>query len=274
MKARRGFTLLEVMLALALLGLALSVLLRSAAGSILSAEDSHMMGVATDLARAKMLDVEERLLKEGFTDTDQSQTDFKPFDDEGWPNVYYKYEVIQVQFPNWDDLQAMAQGKAKAMGSGSGGSATPAPTPAAVGSGSALSLGSANDPLSSFQNSALGGMMSMMGMMGGSGAGGGIAGMQGASLIQSKYDMFQQILKVTVRKVKLTVKWQVLGRDRDMTVIAFFTDPAAMDKVLNGLGSVDISGTGTGSGSGAPGTPGAPTPSNPTKMGTGSGSGK
>lgn len=259
---KRGFTLLEVMIALALLGLALTVLIRSAAGSIQSAEESHMMGVATDLARSKMYDIEEKLLKEGFTDTDQSQTDFKPFDDEGWPNIYYKYEVIQVQFPNFDELQAMAQGKATKLGSGSS-----APAPAPAGSGSGLLSGS-NDPLSNFQNSALGGMMGMMGMLGGgTGAGAGVAGAQGAAMIQSKFDMFQQILKVTVRKVKLTVKWQVLGKDRDMTVIAFYTDPAAMDKVLNGLGSTDISGqqgSGAGTGSGTRTT-------TPTRTGSGSG---
>jgi general secretion pathway protein I len=246
------------MLALALLGLALTVLIRSAAGSIFASEESHMMGVATDLARGKMYDIEETLLKDGFTDTDQSQSDWKPFEQEGWPLIYYKYDVIQVQFPNWDDLQAMAQGKAKAMGSGSGGSA-------AIGSAgsNALSLGS-NDPLNSFQNSALGGMMGMMGMIGGGSKGTDIGGAQGASLIQSQYDMFQNILKVTVRKVKLYVKWQVLGRDRDMTVIAFFTDPSAMDKVLNGMGSVDVGAGATGSGSGT-------SPRTPTSTGSGSG---
>jgi len=262
-RRQRGFTLLEVMLALALLGVALTVLIKSAAGSIFGAEESHMMGVATDLARGKMYDIEEILLKDGFTDTDQSQTDYKPFEQEGWPNVYYKYEVIQVQFPNWDDLQAMAQGKAKAMGSGSAsGSAF-----SAGSAGSALSLGS-NDPLNSFHNSALGGMMGMMGMIGGGSKGTDVGGAQGASLIQSQYSMFQEILKVTVRKVKLTVKWQVLGRDRDMTVIAFFTDPAAMDKVLNGMGSTEVtagSGAGSGTGSSASPTPG---------RGSSSGSGK
>jgi hypothetical protein len=53
--------------------------------------------------------------------------------------------------------------------------------------------------------------------------------------------------------VTLTVRWKVLGRDRDLKVVAFFTDPSAMDKVLNGLGSTELSDTtttGTGSGSG------------------------
>jgi general secretion pathway protein I len=251
---KKGFTLLEVMIALALLGLALTVLIRSAAGSIQSAEESHMMGVATDLARSKMYDIEEKLLKEGFTDTDQSQTDFKPFEDEGWPNVFYKYDVIQVEFPNFDQLQAMAEGKMVGSGSAAG-SARGSAFGSGLGSGVSAGGGS-SDPLDSFQNSALGGMMSMMGGLGGGGglgaASSGVMGAQGGALIQSQYQMFQQILKVTVRKVKLTVKWKVLGSDRDLTVVAFFTDPAAMDQVLSGLGSTPLGNTpGTGSGSGS-----------------------
>src|SRR5439155_9874979 len=112
--------LLEVMIGLALMGLALTVLIKSAAGSIFNAEQAHMLGVATDLARGKMYDIEEKLLKDGFTDTDQSQTDWKAFEDEGWPNISYKYEVIQVEMPAWDQLQAMAQGKAMGSGSAAG----------------------------------------------------------------------------------------------------------------------------------------------------------
>ena len=74
MTARRtpagGFTLLEVMFALALLGLGLTVLIKSAAGDIFNAQQAHMMGVVTDLARGKMYDIEEILLKDGFSDSD------------------------------------------------------------------------------------------------------------------------------------------------------------------------------------------------------------
>jgi general secretion pathway protein I len=226
MKRQQGFTLMEVMVALALLGLGLVVLIKSAANNINAAEQSHMMGIATDLARGKMYDVEEQLLKDGFTDTDQSQTDFKPFEEEGWPNIFYSYKVEQVEMPDFDALQAMAQGQ---MGSGS----------AALGSASAYgsAYGSAlgSDALGGFQNSALGGMLGMFG-----GAKGGVTGAQGASLIQSQYSMFQEILKASVRKVSLTVKWTVLGSENSMKVVAYFTDASAMDKVLNGLGSQEL----------------------------------
>jgi general secretion pathway protein I len=240
MRARRGlggFTLLEVMFGLVLLGLALTVLIKSAAGNIFSAQQAHMMGVVTDLARAKMYDIEEKLLKDGFSDTEQHEED-QTFSDEGWPLIKYSYKVEVVEMPNFDTLQAMAAGSGAKPGGGSG-------------------SGEGGDP---FGSSALGGMLQSFGGMGGSpGKGSGdINASIGSAFIQSQYAMFQQILKETIRKVTLTVNWQVMGSDRDMTVVAFFTNAGAMDKVLNGMGSQEL-GSGSGSGSG---------------KGSGSGSGK
>ncbi len=238
------------MVALALMGLGLVVLIKSSANNIRASEESHMMGIATDLARGKMYDIEEQLLKDGFTDTDQSQTDAKPFDAEGWPNIFYSYKVEQVEMPDFDQLTAMAQGR---QGSG-----------AYAGTGSASYYGSAfgsaygsgfgSDALGGFQNSALGSMLGMFG-----GGAGGVTGGQAGALIQSQYSMFQQILKASVRKVTLTVSWSVMGTQSSMKVVCFFTDASAMDKVLNGLGSQEIqdaqgSGATTGTGTGSAGT--------------------
>lgn len=247
---KRGFTLIEVMFALALLGLALVVLIKSSSSSIFNAEQAHMLGVATDLGRGEMYEIEETLLKNGFSDTDQSQDDFKGFDDQGWPQIKYSYKVEVVEMPSFDQLQALATGHGSAAGSGFGSSALGS---AGSGSGSAFTLGQNSvDPLNTFQNSALGGMMSMMGGMGmGSSAAtsNGVEGSQAGALIQSQYTMFQQILKVSVRKVTLKLKWQVLGYDRDLTFVAFYTDPSAMDQVLSGAGAQDLGDTSGGSGS-------------------------
>ena len=252
MRRPRGFTLMEVMIGLALLGVALTVLIKSAAGSIFSARQAQMMGVATDLSRGMMYEIEEKLLKDGFTETDQSEGDIgepekgssassdakarsgKCFEDEGWPNICYAYRVEQVELPSIEELQRMAQGRAQ--GSGSAGS----------GSGSGEEEGG-------FENSALGGMLSMMGGFGGGGGGAGggdIEDAQGASFLQSQYSMVQQVLKVSIRKVTLVVWWDVMGRTRDLKTVAFFTDASAMDKVLMGLGSQDLDDApGAGSGS-------------------------
>jgi general secretion pathway protein I len=258
----RGFTLLEVMIGLALLGVALTVLIRSAAGSIFASQDAQMMGVVTDLGRAKMYDIEEKLIKDGFTDTDQSEEN-RDFTEEGWPNVKYDYKVQEVELPGFDTLQAMAKGQAELKGSAA----------AAAGSGSGSAFGSAagglgSNALGGFQNSALGGMLSMVGGFGGSASDANSA--RGASLVSSQYGMFQQILKVSIRKVTLTMRWQVLNRPRDLQIVTYFTDQGAMDKVLNGMGAAELSDDSSGSGSGSGKKP---TSSNDHRT-TGSGSGK
>ncbi len=239
----RGFTLLEVMIGLALLGLALTVLIKSAAGSIFNARQAQMMGVVTDLGRAKMYDVEEELMKDGFNETGLSDGDddcdnYQPFDDEGWPGVQWCAKIVQVELPSWDKLQDMSK-----AGSGSGSGASSA-------KGSALGSAVGEEPTGGFQDSALGGMLSMLG--GGFGGSGGDAdSQQGASFIQSQYSLVQQVLKDSIRKVTIDLKWEVMGSKRDMRIVAFFTDAAAMDKALNGLGSQEIPEAGSGSGSGS-----------------------
>lgn len=241
--ARRGFTLLEVMLGLALLGLGLTVLIKSAAGDIFNAQQAHMMGVVTDLARGKMYDIEEKLLHDGFSDTEQHEDDQR-FSDEGWPDIHYSYKVEVVELPGFEQLQAIIAGTGSGSGSAHG----------AAGSGAGS--GSGDEATGGFENSMLGGMLSQFGGLGGgagAGAGKGSADINssiGGAFVQSQYMMFQQILKVTIRKVTLTVNYQVMGSDRDLKVVQFLTDAAAMDKVLNGTGFNDLPGAGSGSGSG------------------------
>lgn len=252
-RGHSGFTLLEVMIGLALLGLALTVLLKSAAGSIFNARQAQMMGVVTDLARGKMYDLEETLLKDGFNETGLADatdecTDWEKFEDEGWPGVEWCAKIEQVELPSWDQIQALAQGQ----GSGSNGSA--------VGSGSDGESGG-------FMDSALGGMLGMLG--GGFGGGGDIESATGGAFIQSQYSMVQEVLKVSIRKISLFMRWEVMGRKRDMQVVAFFTDAASMDKVLQGLGSQDLGEAGAGSGTGSTGS-GAGSSAGGSRRGTGS----
>jgi hypothetical protein len=180
-----------------------------------------------------MYDIEEVLLKDGFSDSSQSQEDEKCFEDEGWPNICYSYKVEEPKLPSFDQLQEMAQKQAKdALAKGS------AAALGSAGGSAAMMMGGSDAAMGGFENSALGGMLGMMGSFGGGKQD--ITAAQGGSLIQSQYSMFQEILKVSVRKVTLTMKWKELGRDRDMKVVAFYTDAAAMDKVLNGMGSQEL----------------------------------
>jgi general secretion pathway protein I len=243
---KRGFTLLEVMIGLALLALGLVVLIKGTTGNIMTAKRAQMMGIVTDLARAKMLDIEEKLMKEGFTDTDQSEEDHD-FSEEGWPELKYSYKVEPVELPSFDQLSSIAQGKGSAAGSGARGSAA-----------------GSDDSDGSFENSALGGILSMLG-----GGSADIESQAGASFLQTYYQLVQDSLKASVRKVSLTVKYDVLGEQNELTTVAFFTDAAGLDKGL--LGAVNSAAEDTGSGATGGSGPRPPTPTPTPGRGPGSG---
>ncbi|MDD9945453.1 MAG: prepilin-type N-terminal cleavage/methylation domain-containing protein [Myxococcales bacterium] len=62
---KRGFTLLEVMVAVAILGLSLTAIFSSEAGAIRMATRSGKMGMAALLVRCKMGEIEEQVADEG-----------------------------------------------------------------------------------------------------------------------------------------------------------------------------------------------------------------
>ncbi|MGE0791432.1 MAG: prepilin-type N-terminal cleavage/methylation domain-containing protein [Sandaracinaceae bacterium] len=61
-----GFTLLEVMVAVAILGLSLVAIFSSEGGAIRAGARARQISVATLLARCKMGEIEEQMLREGF----------------------------------------------------------------------------------------------------------------------------------------------------------------------------------------------------------------
>jgi general secretion pathway protein I len=72
--AARGFTLLEVMVSVAILGLGLTAILSAQAGAFAASAHARNISVATGLARCKMSEVEELLLRDGFQELDQNES--------------------------------------------------------------------------------------------------------------------------------------------------------------------------------------------------------
>src|SRR5690349_13468719 len=68
----RAFTLLEVLVAIAILGLGLTVILSSQAGLFSSASRGEHLTVASNLLRCKMSEIELDLGKKGFNLTDEN----------------------------------------------------------------------------------------------------------------------------------------------------------------------------------------------------------
>ncbi len=94
-RSQRGFTLLEVVVALAILAISLGVLMESQVTSLAAAGRARDMTIATLLARSKMIDLERELFDEGFTSGDQEEDG--DFNEEGHPEIKWKSKVMEVE---------------------------------------------------------------------------------------------------------------------------------------------------------------------------------
>jgi general secretion pathway protein I len=92
---RRGFTLLEVMVALSILALALVAIAGINANSFESSNYAKHVTVATLLARSKMIDIEEELRKDGFGDDEKTWDG--DFDEEGYPGMRWRAVARPVE---------------------------------------------------------------------------------------------------------------------------------------------------------------------------------
>jgi len=97
LRALRAFTLLEVMVAIAVLALGVTVLLQVQARSIYMAQQARALTVATQLARSKLYDCEDDLLKKGFSVGDYKE-DGK-FDEEGYDSFYWECRGYEPDLP-------------------------------------------------------------------------------------------------------------------------------------------------------------------------------
>lgn len=150
----RGFTLIEVMVSLAILALSMGVLLQANVTTIASVDRIDGMTQATLLGRSKMLDIERKLYKEGFKADCEEMNG--AFEDEGHSDIKWTAKICPVKMQT-EKLGEMAQqfaGFGAALGgSGASNGGTPtkdAKAPAKSGStggSSDLSKLDAGDPL-------------------------------------------------------------------------------------------------------------------------------
>lgn len=221
-----GFTLLEVMLALSILAVALVGLIGRTTSNIRISEEVAMQGVVTELVRGKMYDIEEELLRDGFQELDQSSEG--EFDEEGWPAIRWEAKVEKIELPNLGSLESMGQDEGQ---TGEGGEA---------GAGGML-----------------GGLLSMGGMGGMGGGSEDGAGDMSMEFISSQYEILREVMEQAIRKVTLTATWKVGLEEKEMVVACYFTDPAAIGRVLPGAGGIGGGvGGGTGGGVGGGGSGG------------------
>lgn len=222
-----GFTLLEVMIAVAILGLGLTVILTAQTGLFSSSKRAATMSQAVGLARCKMGEIEEELLREGFQLTGVDE-EGPCCEDEDTAALRCKWSIIPVVLPD------LSQAGSADAGAG-------AESPAS----SLDAIGEASDSLSSGDTEgAIGGLSEMAGgaSTGGPSMGAGALAPLAMGLI---YPQLKGMLEASIRKVTVRVIWSEGPLERDVTVTQYITNPQQ-----GGLLSVDEAAAGAGGGSG------------------------
>jgi general secretion pathway protein I len=176
---RKGFTLLEVMVALAILAAGLVGISDLMGGAMRSHARAKQLEIATLLARARMAEVEDHYEEEGFRDFDEA--DEGTFEEEGHPEVAWTLEVVK---PTVD-----LGGEAACEALIGGGELTDLLGGAAASSGDGPAAGAS--PL--------------------------LAAMEG--FVKQQCTMLGETLKRSLREARLTVTWRDGGTEESFRVV-------------------------------------------------------
>ena len=205
MKAR-GFTLLEVLVAIAILGLGLTVILSSQVGLFSSSQRASNLTLATNLARCKMNEVELDLLQKGYPLVDSN--DEGPCCEDGdEKNFRCSWKVERVELPQPQSLDSL--GGDGGLGESSG-----------LGAIGALATLGQSGPGALGENPSTGDLANMLTEA----SGGSASGMAGIAM-SFVYPDLKPMLEASIRKVTLTVTWKEGLNERELAVQQYVTNP-------------------------------------------------
>jgi general secretion pathway protein I len=206
-----GFTLLEVVVAMAILSLSLMAIFDLNSGAISMSTYAKKVTVATLLARSKMTDIEQDLYDKGFNVDDEERSG--DFSEEGWSSIKWRAKILapNTQGVSTDQLLGaifnLPMGGSGGSNSGGGGSGGADPL-AAVASMFGAPPGALSGAAAALGASGLGGAAaSALGAAGGSSGSSGLSG-PFAGLAQGQMTQFMETLRSSVREVHLTITWK------------------------------------------------------------------
>lgn len=207
MTRQRGFTLLEVLVAVAILGMSMTVILSSQVGLFSSAQRAQQLSLATNLGRCKMTEVELQLQKEGYPSTDLNEEGVC-CEEEEETDFQCSWKVEKVELPQPASLSSGSDGGADPMSGGG------------LGPLAALLGGPAGGgDLAGGGDAGLAGLATALGA--------GTTGTQGiASMLMGLvYPNLKPMLEASIRKVTIKVEWKEGKNKRDLSFIQYVTNP-------------------------------------------------
>ncbi len=204
MSRRRGFTLLEVLVAVAILGLGMTVVLSSQVGLFTSAQRAQNLSIATNLGRCKMSEVELQLQKESFPSSDLDE-EGPCCEDESEKSFHCSWKIERIELPQPVSLGASGDGGVDDEPGGLG------------------ALGVLAQAQNGGGGIADGGLSGLASALGGAAAGG-TQGM--APIVMSMvYPDLKPMLEASIRKVTVKVQWREGKRERDLPFTQYLTNP-------------------------------------------------
>lgn len=217
---RGGFTLLEVLVAISILGLGLTAILSAQTGLFASSTYAERVSVGVGLVRCKMSEIELKLQRDGYPLID-TQEEGPCCADEANGGYSCRWKVEKVELPPPPESGDLGSGPASNSGAPGMGAFAQI---AAVGQSNGATLG--DTP----------GMGDVAKLLGGSGSSGGDqsaamgAAMGGTStmapmVMSLVYPTLKPMLEASIRKLTVAVFWKDGSRERDLTVQQFVTNP-------------------------------------------------
>jgi general secretion pathway protein I len=207
---QRGFTLLEVMVAVAILGLALTAILSAQAGAFSAAAHARNLSLATGLARCKMSELEEHLLRDGYQELDELDTGPCCEGDET-PNVRcsWKIEKPELPQPKYGELDLDTN-----IGN------------ADLGALGVLSQSEQGQPVFD-ADAGTAAVAQTLASAGGLAAGADAAGVGGiAQMVMSMvYPDLKNIFEASTRRVTVTLSWTEGSKEYSLDVSEWVTNP-------------------------------------------------
>lgn len=203
----RGFTLLEVLVAIAILGLGLTAILGAQAGLFASATRAEKLTVASNLVRCQMEETERKLIREGLPyldDTDEGDC----CDDDGETVDGYRCEtkIERVTLPEPRGMAAEDGGTEDSSGADMGPLGVLAQLQESQAAPGATGAGSLQDIAQTL------------------GKGASVDGM-GPMVMGMVYPDLKPMLEASIRRVTVTVKWTEGVMNRELPVTQFVAYP-------------------------------------------------
>ncbi len=105
---RRGFSLLEVMVAVGLFGAVATVILSAQAGLVAGNRAAANMSQAIEVGRCRMSELEEKELKLGFPEIEEKDTNTVCCDEKEVPGFSCEWQIERVTLPQSTGLAGEA----------------------------------------------------------------------------------------------------------------------------------------------------------------------